>query len=175
MKKLVITLSLVLALVIAATVSLPALAADPTTTISVTIPANIIDIDLGDLEDPIDLTGATPTVPGTSTPEDITGGTNAENGITLQVADLRSHASPIPVKGYMDDAVDTPLTNPTEVQGGEVLSWAELTDDQTLYTGTGPGTFTIAGVQFQQKIDYTDPAGTYSITVTFVTSVNPVP
>ena len=172
MKKLVITLSLVLALVIAAAVSLPALAADPTTTISVTIPENIIDINLGDLGEPINLADATPIDPGESDPVDITGGTNAPLGITLQVADLRGHASPIPVKGYMDDTVDTPLTNPTEVQGGEVPSWAELTVDQTLYTGTGPGEFTITGVKFQQKIDYMDPAGTYSITVTFVATAN---
>jgi len=170
MKKLAITLSLVLALAIAAAVSLPVLAAPETlgtTTVTVTIEDNVIEVVLPPGSENLDMGPATPQDPGTTTPIDIIVGSNAD-AWDLVVSDQRTPASPVPVKGYMDNGTTTKLTNATEVQGGAVTAWAALTSDQTLHAATAPGSATVQDVEFQQRVEYTDPAGTYSITVTFL-------
>jgi len=173
MKKLAITLSLVLALAIAAAVSLPVLAAETelgTTTISVTILGNTIDVDIDSAG--AGMGNATPDEPGEAT-VGVSAGSNADAwDITLQ--DKRETPDPV-AKGYMQRADAEALENALGVQGPKQQvgdpddwTWTDLTGDPViLHEASAPGTAKF-DVNFKQEIEYTDAAGDYEITVTFV-------
>lgn len=163
MRKLVITLSLVMALAIAAAVSLPVLAVDlGTTTLSVTIPEGVIEV-----TPPADATmsPATPTTPGNTSPLTVTVSSNGNWSLTAK--DARTSFAAWQSKGHMDNAsLSIKLINPTEVKGGLIAPWGNLETDQVLQTGNA-GSSSVSDIVFQQRVEYTDKPGTYTIVVTF--------
>ena len=180
MKKLVITLSLVLALVIAATVSVPMLMA------SVPVLAVGTDINMGDTTLSVTINGTveigTPIDPTTemTPPVSIPGNASAAVPVTvssnvahwtLKVVDNRSVGTPIPVKGYMDNGVGTTLLSPLSVMGGDQATLAPLTSDVSLETdGAAGGPFAVTAT-FSQPIAIGDGPGTYNITVSFIATI----
>jgi hypothetical protein len=165
MKRTVIILSLIFALAIALSASIPTLAAPTDTTvvsgtvkaaIDVTSPATV---SVGDLIPPSASTSADQTVtvkcnkPGWSlAAEDMTVGVN---------------------KGHMLNG-GTALINHLTIEGGDQVAYAPLSAAVPIEDGTGAvkGTTTITGITFQQTADWEDVEATYSITVTFTGTVN---
>jgi len=167
MKRTTIILSLIFALAIALSVSIPTVALNEDTEnvtvqgvlgghIEITSSA-IGTINLPDLE---------PDVQKYSTPVDITVRCN-KAGWTLVVTDA---------DGYLDDGEATPtnLTNPLYVMGGDQGTYAPLTGAVTLETNGAKGTAeSVDDITFRQEAEWADTADTYSTIVTFTADATP--
>ena len=164
LKKLALLLSIVFAVAIALSITIPALAASSdTTTVSGSVQTTIEvyapgTVSLGNL------------IPGTSTEsinQNVTVRCN-KAGWTLTVSDDRKH----PVnKGHME-AGTIALANSLEVKGNGKpyaylnTTWVTLVDK----TG-GVGITNISDVRFRQATDWADTIETYSFTVTFTATI----
>ena len=90
-------------------------------------------------------------------------------GWTLAVSDEKSTN-----KSYMVNG-STALTNAFTVAGGDLSGYQPLTSPRYLENGSsgaGVGITTINGITFQQTPSWNDPAGDYTITVTFTGTTN---
>lgn len=72
--------------------------------------------------------------------------------------------------GYMDSATNT-LASPLQVKGGDLISYAAVTTEQTLKSNWAPGENNqITDFYVQQAVAWTDPPGDYSLTLVFTDS-----
>lgn len=77
--------------------------------------------------------------------------------------------------GYMNNPSYGNLTNPLYLAGRDISDYQPLTSPRYLENGSsgaGVGTTTISGITFQQTPTWSDPAGDYTITITFTGTTN---
>jgi ABC-type glycerol-3-phosphate transport system substrate-binding protein len=95
-----------------------------------------------------------------------------QTGWTLGAADKR--VSPVSA-GHMDDTT-TALIAALQIKGGDQASYTALsgTDVPLETTGAGAaGQTDISDINFNQKVEYADTAGAYSIIITFTGTATP--
>jgi hypothetical protein len=163
MKRTVIILSLIFALVIALSVSIPTLALDDTETtvitgtvpLSINITAHPGDFDLGTLTLDTQIQSGDKTVSVKCN----------KAGWTLTVAETSGD-------GFMANG-STPLTEPLYVKGGHLSeTYTGLNTSPSLETSGAKGTVDITDIEFAQTSRDADTAGIYTITVTFTATIN---
>jgi hypothetical protein len=128
------------------------------------------------------VTGTVPTDISVSVPESVDmgqmmpGNTTTKDNLLTVTVDSNSNGWSLTVKdaktsntGYMTDDA-TPLSNPFEVKGGDQSTYTPLTSEVILEDSGDLGGGTIQ-VGCQQEVLTTDPAGDYSITLTFTAAV----
>jgi len=170
MKRTVIILSLIFALAIALSVSIPTLAATGTTTI------------IGQVQSAITISAvpASNVNLGSLTPEIL-----AESGTLTVTVKCNSVAKTWSLKvkedgaspdGKMSSSTDIAF-NPLQVRGGDLgtTTYYGIDTERTLIgagTATGKSGTPTSNIQFAQTASYDDDPGDYGITVLFTASIN---
>jgi hypothetical protein len=169
MKRTVITLSLIFALAIALSASIPTLAAPGSATDTTVITGNIrANIEITAHPADFSLTNMDPGVIKESSPLTVTVHSN-KAGWTLDVAETGGA-----VDGKMQSTLTpfTALTNPLMVKGGDLgvlpADYESITGTPRLVTSGGKGTISTTDIQFAQTADWLDDAAlAYTISVIF--------
>jgi hypothetical protein len=90
-----------------------------------------------------------------------------QNNVAVNVK-VKDQAETTP--GYMK-AGATSLASPLQVKGGDLISYAAVTTEQTLKSNWAPGENNqITDFYVQQAVAWTDPPGDYSLTLVFTAS-----
>lgn len=171
MKRTVIVLSLIFALAIALSVSIPTLAADDSGTTVIT----------GTLGGHIDITDNTSTLSFDALIPDQLVTTNGSASVSVK---CNKAGWTLTVEEYgagadqkMAITAGDIAENELQVRGGDISSWtdigpaAELVESGAKYSDTSAVTV-INDIQFGQTATYEDDAGEYTITVLFTASID---